>query len=96
MEIQLTEEELKELTNGEATLVKVFDKGFMLPVVRFSKVVTYKGKLLDAFIDWVQERYPNGDVMVIQSWGAIYAPLIFYKKKERGITPPLIALLLLV
>ncbi len=67
MEIQLTEEELKELTNGEATLVKVFDKGFMLPVVRFSKVVTYKGKLLDAFIDWVQERYPNGDVMVIQS-----------------------------
>ena len=66
MEIQLTEQELRELTNGEATLVKVFDKGFISPVVQFSKVVTYKGKLLDAFIDWVQKRYPNGDIVIIQ------------------------------
>lgn len=67
MEIQLTDEELKELTSGEATLVKVFDKGFISPIVRFSKVVTYKGKLLDAFVDWVQERYPNGDIVIMQS-----------------------------
>ena len=66
MEIQLTDEKLKELTNGEATLVKVFDKRFISPVVRFSKVVTYKGKLLDAFVDCLQERYPYGDILVMQ------------------------------
>ena len=66
MEIQLTDEELKELTNGEATLVKVLDNSFISPVVRFSKVVTYKGKLLDAFLDWVQAKFPNGSIIVMQ------------------------------
>ena len=66
MEIKLTEEELKELSNGEVTLVKAYEKGFIHPVVRFSKVVTYKGKLLDTFVDLVQKRYPNCDILVMQ------------------------------